>query len=219
VGVIEPANEQELLIRAQALDGISVGELAAALGFALPHDPRRSKGSVGQIAEIALGATAKSLSIPDFPALGIELKTIPLKPNGRPSESTHVCTATLAPLPGARFNDSCVFHKLSRVLWLPVEYAHERPLSERRFGPAKLWSPSVAQWQLLRADWEEIHELICCGAVHSITARFGEVLQLRPKGANARATVSAIGPRGQIVQTNPRAFYLRPTFTATIIAD
>ncbi len=38
--------------------------------------------------------------------------------------------------------------------------------------------------------------MIVLGQVERITARHGEVLQLRPKAANARALTEAIGARG-----------------------
>ena len=213
-----PTNEQELLLRARALEHSTVGQLADALSVNIGNDPLHTKGSIGQLVELALGATAGSLSIPDFPELGIELKTIPIGPSGQPKESTHVCTATLQPEPGFSFYDSCVAHKLARVLWLPVEGATGGAIADRQFGRAQLWSPNENQWQTLRDDWEEIHELICQGQVQSITARHGEALQLRPKGANARSTVMAIGPGGRPIRTNPRAFYLRPKFTATLLS-
>lgn len=214
-----PDTEQELLDRARELAGMRIGALAGQIGATLPADPRRTKGSAGQLIELWLGGTAGSLSMPDFPALGVELKTIPINANGRPAESTHVCTATLVPQPGEHFADSCVSRKLARVLWCPVESASAAPLAERRIGFARLWSPDRDQWSRIQADWEELTEMIAFGQVNSITARQGDVLQLRPKGANSRETVAAIGPDGTIMQTNPRAFYLRPDFTSQILKD
>lgn len=57
-------------------------------------------------------------------------------------------------------------------------------------------------------------DLIVLGRVESITARHGEVLQLRPKAANSRALTEAIGEFGQPILTLPRGFYLKKTFTA-----
>ena len=42
-------------------------------------------------------------------------------------------------------------HKLSRVLWVPVEGARHIPLAERRVGSPLLWSPSEEEERLLRA--------------------------------------------------------------------
>jgi DNA mismatch repair protein MutH len=62
-------------------------------------------------------------------------------------------------------------------------------------------------------------ELIALGKVDSITARHGEVLQLRPKAANSQTLTESIGPDGQIQLSNPRGFYLKIAFTQQILCD
>lgn len=61
-------------------------------------------------------------------------------------------------------------------------------------------------------------ELIALGKVEQITARHGEVLQLRPKGANSRALTQSIAQDGQVKLTNPRGFYLKIPFTQQILS-
>ena len=51
-----------------------------------------------------------------------------------------------------------------------------------------------------------------------ITARHGEVLQLRPKAANSKALTEAIGEFGQPILTLPRGFYLKKRFTGALLA-
>src|SRR5688500_18797590 len=87
-----PATESELMARARALSGMSLAELARQFGIAVPEAQLRAKGWVGQLLERALGATAGSRAKPDFEALGIELKTLPVDGRGQPKESTFVCT-------------------------------------------------------------------------------------------------------------------------------
>ncbi|HHF7260428.1 TPA: NUDIX domain-containing protein [Haemophilus influenzae] len=55
------------------------------------------------------------------------------------------------------------------------------------------------------------------GIVERITARIGEVMQLRPKGANSRSVTKGIGKNGEIIDTLPLGFYLRKEFTAQIL--
>ena len=90
-----PTTTAELLDRAEALAGLTLAELALRLQQTLPRSLAKAKGFMGQLMEIALGATASSLPEPDFQHLGIELKTLPLNANGAPRESTYVCTAPL----------------------------------------------------------------------------------------------------------------------------
>jgi DNA mismatch repair protein MutH len=116
-----PRDETELLQRARSIAGQTVGEIATRFGVAVPADLRRAKGWVGELVEIGLGAAAGSTPEPDFPHLGIEVKTIPVDASGRPRESTHVCAITLGEATGAQWPTSRVRAKLARVLWVPVQ--------------------------------------------------------------------------------------------------
>jgi DNA mismatch repair protein MutH len=118
---------------------------------------------------------------------------------------------------GLRWEQSLVKHKLEQVLWIPVEGERSIPLADRRIGTPVLWRPSTAESEQLRQDWEEIMELIAIGKVTGLTARHGEVLQLRPKAANAAAKTECIMEDGTIGLTNPRGFYLKTNFTQAIL--
>lgn len=191
-----PASEALLLAQARQLSGYTLGELAAMAGITTPKDLKRDKGWIGVLLEIWLGASAGSKPEQDFAALGVELKTIPVDSLGRPLETTFVCVAPLTGNSGVTWETSHVRHKLKRVLWVPVEGDRSIPLAERRVGSPLLWSPSEEEDRQLRLDWEELMDMIVLGQVERITARHGEVLQLRPKAANARALTEAIGARG-----------------------
>ncbi|VDZ74839.1 DNA mismatch repair protein [Atlantibacter hermannii] len=119
---------------------------------------------------------------------------------------------------GVVWETSHVRHKLKRVLWMPVEGERSLPLGERRVGSPLLWSPSEEEEEQLRRDWEELMDLIVLGQVERITARHGEVLQLRPKAANSKALTEAIGIHGEPILTLPRGFYLKKNFTAALLA-
>ncbi len=212
-----PRDEEELLARARVLAGLTLGALAEAAGEATPADFRRHKGWVGQLLERWLGASAASLAEPDFQTLGIELKTVPVDRLGRPRESTYVCTVPLESGHGERWEESWVCRKLGRVLWVPVEAEPTIPIPERRVGSALLWSPDPEAFRLLRQDWEELMEMVATGGIEQVTARHGQVLQIRPKAADSRARRGAHGADGAPIRTNPRGFYLRPGFTATIL--
>lgn len=204
-----PASEALLLAQARQLSGYTLGELAAMAGITTPKDLKRDKGWIGVLLEIWLGASAGSKPEQDFAALGVELKTIPVDSLGRPLETTFVCVAPLTGNSGVTWETSHVRHKLKRVLWVPVEGDRSIPLAERRVGSPLLWSPSEEEDRQLRLDWEELMDMIVLGQVERITARHGEVLQLRPKAANARALTEAIGARGEPILTLPRGFYLK----------
>ena len=188
-----PQSQEQLLAQAQRLAGYSLGELAALAGMPIPRDLKRDKGWIGILLEIWLGASAGSKPEQDFAALGVELKTIPIDRQGRPLETTFVCVAPLTGNSGVTWESSHVRHKLQRVLWIPVEGEREIPLAQRRVGAPLLWTPDEEEDRQLRMDWEELMDLIVLGQVERITARHGEVLQLRPKAANSKALTEAIG--------------------------
>lgn len=214
-----PENEQILLTQAQKLAGYTLGELAALARLPIPKDLKRDKGWIGVLLELWLGASAGSKPEQDFAALGIELKTIPVDRFGRPLETTFVCVAPLTGNTGVTWETCHVRHKLKRVLWVPVEGERQIPLSERHIGTPLLWAPSDEEEQQLRQDWEELMDLIVLGQVERITARHGEVLQLRPKAANSKALTNAFGSDGAPILTLPRGFYLKKNFTAALLAN
>ncbi|GAA0342631.1 DNA mismatch repair endonuclease MutH [Bowmanella denitrificans] len=212
-----PHSVEELLERARILAGYSLGELADMAGLHTPADLRRHKGWSGQLLETWLGAQAGSKPEQDFPELGVELKTLPIDSSGKPLETTYVCYAPLTGIAGLSWEQSNVKNKLSCVCWVPIEASRDIPPAQRRVANAFLWRPDKQQEQALRQDWEEIMEMIALGQVECITARHGEVMQLRPKAADGSALTQAVGKDGGWIQTRPRGFYLKKHFTQALL--
>jgi DNA mismatch repair protein MutH len=212
-----PRGLDELLVRARALDGVRLAELAHAVGRSLAGEQTRFKGGVGELVERALGASAGNADLPDFPQLGVELKTIPLDPAGRVRESTFVCTLDLRAVEREEWEGSRVRRKLGCVLWVPVEARSGRPLAERRLGTPRLWRPSPEEERVLRQDWTMLVGRIAAGGIDEVTGHLGQALQLRPKARNARPGVLARGPDGEALTTVRRGFYLRARFTEAIL--
>ena len=212
-----PVSEAELLANAHWLAGFRLGEIAEMLNIPVPKDLKHDKGWVGQLIETALGAKAGSKAEQDFAHLGIELKTLPINEQGEPLETTFVSLAPLVQNNGITWQSSHVRHKLQKVLWIPIEGRRQIPLAERHIGQPILWQPSLEQERQLQRDWEELMDYIVLGKLDQITARIGEVMQLRPKGANSKAITKGIGKNGEVIDTLPLGFYLRKEFTAGIL--
>ena len=208
-----PADRDELLSRARALAGVRLDDLARTLGVSLEGPGVRTKGKVGALVEAALGATGGSRRTHDFPALAVELKTIPVDEARRPRESTYVCTLPLEGIEYAEWSTSWVRAKLARVLWVPIA------VDARTILPPVLWEPTPAQQEVLAADFDEIVGTIAVGGIEGLTARTGRWLQLRPKAADGTPRATAYGPDGEAIPTVPRGFYLRASFTAALLAD
>ncbi|ABV35742.1 DNA mismatch repair endonuclease MutH [Shewanella sediminis HAW-EB3] len=213
-----PHSIEELMLRANNMAGLTLGQLADSHGLSTPVNLKRDKGWVGQLIEHELGAIAGSRPEQDFLHLGIELKTIPVDSKGKPMETTYVTVAPLVDIQGLTWENSVVCHKLQTVLWVPVQGERQIPVADRQIGTPILWTPNSDEIALLKQDWEEIMEFISLGQVQQLTARHGEVLQLRPKGANSRSVTQSIAKDGSTTMTNPRGFYLKTQFTQAILA-
>ena len=215
--VAPPESVKELLAPAQALANRSMGSIARDLDIGVPDDFKRHKGWVGQVMEHALGAESGSAAAPDFPRLGVELKTIPVDDRGAPLESTYGCTAPLDGSMSTRWEDAGVRRKRAHGLWGPIGGARGTSPGERQVGAPFLWQPSAQEADVLRADWEGFRELILLGELWQIDAHLGEALQMRPKGADSKSRTWAIDDEGQWVQSMPMGFYLRTSFTRALL--
>jgi DNA mismatch repair protein MutH len=216
--VTPPGSIDELYERAYRLAGRSLSQIARERGALMPADLRRRKGWVGLLLEEALGATGSSHPVPDFPQLGVEMKTLPVDPRGNPRESTYVCVCPLDGSLATRWEASWVRRKLSCVLWIPIVGDAGVPLADRVVGAPVLWQPTDEEEAILRADWEAIAERIHAGAVAQLSARLGRALQLRPKAATSRVMVWTQDEEATWVRVNPRGFYLRTRFTRALLA-
>lgn len=211
-----PIDENALRARCAAIEGLSFAQLAHITQSVIPLEPAKRKGWAGHAIEIALGTNAGSQSLPDFVHLGIELKTIPFKHNGKPAESTFVTSIPLLTIHQQQWHQSQCYQKLKRVLWVPVEGDIKINFAERRIGRAILWSPSESEENILKRDWLELSTMIGTGRLEDINASQGDYLQVRPKGANARSLCYGFNREGDKILTLPRGFYLRSRFTETL---
>jgi len=186
----------------------------------VPPDLGANKGFIGQLVEVALGANAGTDPVPDFVSLGIELKTLPLSAEGRPLESTYVCLARLDGRDGVDFKTSHVGRKLAQVLFVPIvedPASAAATLADRRLGRPFLWCRSAEDEALLAADFERLQGLIQLGHVDEIRATEGQALQLRPKALDRSDRTLGVSEDGWLVPVQPRGWYLRATFTATLV--
>ena len=194
-----PNTEQELLDRVHNIAGYTLAELAQLQNLATPADLLHAKGWMGQLIEDCLGASAGSKAKPDFPQLGIELKTIPLTHSGQPKETTYVCTVPLSEHNSLEWEKSWVRRKLNYVLWLPIEADPDIPVGQRRIGTGLLCHLTTQQDAALKQDWEEHMELISTGRIDEISAHHGTYLQVRPKAANRNALRDTTNEQGERV--------------------
>ena len=212
-----PQTTNELLTLCENIAGLTLFELAEIANIKMANNLLTNKGWVGQLIEWHLGATAGSKPEQDFKHLGIELKTIPIDRHGKVLETTFVCSTPLMNTAQLNWENSNICNKLSQVLWVPVLGEREIPLADRIVGCGFLWQASVQETALLKNDWNELMEKIALGKIESISAKDGQVVQLRPKAANGKCLTDAFGENGELIKVRPRGFYLKKTFTQQII--
>ncbi len=213
----KPHSPEELLERAHSAAGRPLRWIADQLDVPVPDDLRRAKGWIGHLLERFLGADAGSKAALDFSELGIELKTLPVDPLGRPRESTWVCVAPLDGSLSATWERSWARRKLSCVLWVPIVGEAGTAPGDRIVGSALLWSPAEEEDQILCRDFEELAELIFTGRLDQLDAHQGTALQLRPKAASSRDLTWMLDEDANWVEVNPRGFYLRRSFTTSLL--
>jgi DNA mismatch repair protein MutH len=220
IAITPPKSEAELLQRCHQISGRTFFELAMAYHQTVPTSLNQAKGFMGQLIEQILGASAGNQPEPDFPNLGIELKTLPINADGRPRESTYVCTAPLGlNAQIEQWENSRVRKKLARVLWLPIIADPNIDLSERRIGSALLWSPNAHTLTTLQQDWEELTQMLHLGQVANLSAKIGTYLQIRPKAAHSRILYPSVNEHGEEILMNPKGFYLRTSLTQKILQE
>nr|HAT8713376.1 DNA mismatch repair endonuclease MutH [Legionella jordanis] len=210
-------NEGDLLALCARIESLTFAQLASLLQLNIPEDNNRRKGWVGMAIELALGATAGNKAVPDFSQIGIELKTLPLNSQGKPSESTFVTSIPLLSIHTQQWTTSQCWSKLQRILWVPIEGDRNIPFHQRRIGQGFLWSPSPEQTAILEKDWEELVFMISSGRLEELNASMGTYLQVRPKAANAKSLCYGFDQEGNKILTLPRGFYLRSRFTNEIL--
>lgn len=178
----------------------------------------RSKGWVGQLVEDALGAVAGNRPVPDFERLGVELKTVPVDGRGRPRESTYVTALSLEELQSKPFLQSNLRKKLDHVLFVPVEATPSLPMPVRRLGTPMIWRPSPEEVTALAGDWRDFQDRVAAAGVDSVGPQVGSILQIRPKGADAKDTQHTVTRDGTPIRIMRRGLYLRPRFVLDLFA-
>ena len=213
------ADLEALLSHARALVGVELAELAEGLGLPVPAGRVRTKGWSGQVVEHELGVAVGGSRGPDFAALGIELKTVPVDAGLAPRESTAVCQIDPIAIAAESWESSYVRRKLARVLFVALEVPPgARSVGDRRVAAVCLWSPSPDEERLLRADFELfVRGYFRQGRAEAITGHLGAVMQVRPKGRNADDDRAGYDAQGNPTRVGKCGFYLRPGFVAAVL--
>lgn len=212
-----PETFEELVSNLNTIVGQNLYSLAKSINMPLPISTTHGKGFTGELLEALLGASAQNLPIPDFPNLGLELKSLPVDNDLVPLESTFVCHAPLTNIRKLTFENSAFFSKIKRVLFVVINAQRDQDFKDRKVLGYFFYTPSEDDLATLKSDYKELYELVKTGNIDKVNARIGHIIQMRPKGANGKALTQCIGPDGSIIMTRPRGFYIRRSFTTELV--
>lgn len=215
--IAPPQDRLELCKRLNMLVGYSIEELALLANLRLPYQSTAGKGFTGQLIEIFLGAQASNLPLPDFINLNIELKTIPVGTDLMPQESTFLCVADLNREGFVSFERSALYKKIETILFVVVLAPKGSDIAKRRILGYFFFTPSGKTLELMREDYNELMGLVNEGRAQEINASMGNIIHMRPKAANAQELTAVRDQEGNMIQTRPRGYYLRRSFTKELM--
>jgi DNA mismatch repair endonuclease MutH len=210
------ATEDEILSRADLLEGMRIGDIPGAR--LTSSDPRQGRQEVGHAVEAWFGIPPNPTQGPDFPGAGIELKTIPLVKTGRGlrvKERTVISLIDFIRL-GAETWDSASVRKKLRILFVFFEHLNGRSKREFPVHSVLLWEPRDEVEAQVRRDWEAVHTKVLAGLAHELTETDGRILGPCTKGADSRV----FRPQPySTVRAKSRAFALKPSFTFSLYVE
>lgn len=212
------ATRDEILARAQLMQGRTLGELAG--GAVSPVvSGSRTRGGVGAIVEAWFGIMPNSVAAADFPGAGIELKTVPLSGTGTGQtvkERTVLSMIDYDALAAESWESASLRHKLDQILLVYYEWAAGVDIHDFRVVLTTLWSPDERQLAFMELDWLTVKEKVVRGEAHLISEGDGLILGAATKGADATTM------RSQPYSTEPamqRAWALKQSFTRTLYLE
>jgi DNA mismatch repair endonuclease MutH len=145
----------------------------------------RTKGIVGRIYEDAFGIPANSISGPDFPGAGIELKSVPIllvKGEARAKERISIGMIDFAALAMETWDTANIRKKLDRILMIFYGWEPLQPIARFKTLAAGIWSPDESTVGTIRADWERIRDLAAAGRRHEVSESLSSILGAATKG-------------------------------------
>ena len=216
-----PHNEEEILIRANDLRGLTIADICKSSPFDKKELNIKNKGNVGNlIEEHWFGIKNNNSPLPDFNYVGIELKVIPLIQNKDKSLSvkdrTKICSLDYNKLIEEEWSTSHAKVKLNKILFVYYLYDKENIINSQ-IKKIDLFKLNGHDEQIIRKDWLGVYNLVKEGESHSISETISNILAASRSGSGG---TKADGTQKDLVsQPNnelkalKRAFSLKQSFT------
>jgi DNA mismatch repair endonuclease MutH len=213
---IKIETEDDLLERASQLKGKTITEIFQG------EINEKNKGNIGNIIEShGFGIKNNNDARPDFEALGIELKVLPLKRLGDKSltvkERTKICLINYKKLIEEKWDSSHARHKLYRILFVFYEYDNRSPMQSKILDNL-LYKLEINEEPLIRSDWERTKKLVGDGYAHTLSESQNRVLAASRSGAGKLSEDQWPEQPNQIHSrtARQRSFSLKPSYTKTL---
>jgi len=179
--------------RAQALVGRRLDQLGTGIPLVAPPSAQ-NKGLVGRVIEAYFGIRPNSRSEADFAALGIELKTVPIRISdgeARAKERVSIGMIDFEALKHERWETAHVRSKLDHILFVFVRWEELRPVGYFEVLRAGLWRPDLATLAVMKDDWERVRDLAASGRADQVSESLSAVLGAATKGPGHGSTTRA----------------------------
>ncbi|MGH9896014.1 MAG: MutH/Sau3AI family endonuclease, partial [bacterium] len=212
------ADAENLLAQALTLEGVRAKEVAVEVdrtAFNATPKPVGRTG-VGNLTQLYMGRKEDNRREPDFPELGIELKTLPMKALRRGNqrewtvkEPTSITMIDYREVDQEDWSVAYLRHKIDHILWVPYEhdYGDKR---ESRFRRAFLWKPDAADYPVFGIDYDVVRGYIQRDDAEHLSETLSQVLAARRKGSKGQMAEQPRGPPAKSRAWAFKAAYTRP---------
>jgi DNA mismatch repair protein MutH len=192
-----------------------VGKRIDTLGAQLGVKPSTAKDYAARVVWTLLGARRRDVRLREFEDFGVSRKTVPIGHRGTALEHTYITPFRIDELLAETWADSLLKEALGRVFFVPLRVSkgtsHQ---GERLLAPPFFWTPSKAEWETLRAEWQMFHDRIAAGQITRLpTAKSTQMLHVRTKGRDS----SDVDPSQRFFNVPRRAFWLNSKFVADLV--
>lgn len=186
------------------------------------NDPlKKNKNTVGDIFESWFGKVKDSESKPDLEEAGVELKATPIKKlkNGQFSAKERLVLNIINydKVVDETFETSHFLYKNRTIEIAFYEYIKSIPRDQWTIKEAILYemSRNPVDFEIIRQDWETIHEYISLGKAHELSESLTNYLAPCTKGANAQKSFRS-QPCSDI-KAKQRAYSLKSGYMTSIL--
>ncbi len=210
------ASEAEIVELANELPGLSLGDIPGSAFES--RAPQRGRAEAGHAIEAYFGIPRNSRREADFPAAGVELKSVALVETSlglRADQRTVISQINYQKLAIESWSDASVRKKL-RLLLVFFERLRDAPKQSWLIRHFTLWAPDHVGLAAIESDWNRVRDKVLAGLAHELTEADGRVLGPCTKGASGKDT--RVQPFSE-VPAKPRAWALKQSFTLGIYEE